>query len=328
MRNQHYLTIVLILCSIPMALCSGCNEQEKEQVNAKSKQSEPVVTQSQSKDQKNREKSTPEKSNNSSYKPPVRLPGDDVIMATVNGENITLFDLEFGLKQMLGKTSPKIKDMQTRKNALKNLVLSKALSEEYEKEMTSEEKMRMNKKIALYREELMVTEYLKHHAQPEPVSEELIERYYHEHPEEFGAQTLQSYEMISTTRSMNSEEQDIFLAVLKYGAQTDDWDNFYRTLKRRGYPVVYRKINLDDKSLHKTIREISKKLAIKEVSPVIPLNNRLHIVRLENEMSVPPKPLKAVEDKIRRSLRPIQLKKAIKLAKEQVLKKNQIIYHY
>jgi len=327
MKNQHVPATFLILCFILIALCIGCSDQEKEKINAPSKQSVPSATQSKTLDQKTAE-SIHQQGKNISYKPPVILPGDDVIMATVNDEKITLFDLEFGLEQMLGKTSPKIKDPQTRKNALKNLVLSKALAQEYEKEMSPEEKMRMDKKLTLYREELMITEYLKHHAHPEPVSYELIERYYHEHPEEFGAQTLKSFEMISTTRAMDSKEKDIFLAVLKYGAQTDDWNNFDRTLKKRGYPVVYRKISLDDQSLHQSIREVSKELAIKEVSPIIPLNNRLHIVRLENEMSVPPRPLKAVEDEIRRSLRPIQLKKAIQLAKEKILREKQVIYHY
>ncbi|KPA13356.1 peptidyl-prolyl cis-trans isomerase [Candidatus Magnetomorum sp. HK-1] len=320
MNNKHYLTLALLICFFPIALCSGCSEKKDENSTASSQQSNPIQKDAGS-------DSKTQKKQNISNKPPVMLQGDDVVMATVNDEKITLFDLEFGLERMLGKTNPKIKDTKTRKNALKNLVLSKTLAQEYEKEITPEEKLRIDKKIKLYREELLVTEYLRQHARPDPVSDELIERYYYEHPEEYGSQTLQSYEMISTTRQMDAKEKDIFLAVLKYGAQTDDWDNFYRTLKRRGCPVVYRKINLNDKSLHKTIRIIIKKLALKEVSPVIPMNNRLHIVRLEKEMTIPPKPLREVEDAIRRSLRPIQLKKAIKIAKEQVLKKNTIIYH-
>ena len=309
--------MALILYCTPIFIFNGCSDQN----NKQSQVSNSISNES------NTKKSIPKKSQKISIKPPVMLEGDDVIMASVNGENISLFDLEFGMEQMLGKTNPKIKDPKTRKNALKNLVLGKALAQEYEKEMTAEEKIRLNKKIQLYREELLVSEYLKNYARPEPVSKELIEKYYHEHPEEFGAQTLKSFEMISTTRPMDLKEKNIFISVLKYGAQTDDWDNFYRTLKNRGYPVVYRKINLDDQSLHKNIRIVSKKLGLKEVSPVIPLNKRLHIVRLENEMNIPPKPLKEVINEIRRSLRPIQLKKAIKLAKEQVLEKMDIIYH-
>ena len=154
----------------------------------------------------------------------------------------------------------------------------------------------------------------------------MVRAYYEEHPARFGARTIRSYEILSGNRKLDVAERDALLEELKGAAAMTDWEQWAHTLQGRGYPVSWRRGQVDEKLLQPQLRELMRPLKKGQFSPVSFVDGRVTIVRIVDEKHTPPRPLTEVSAEIRKILLPVQLKKAVKQASEQVLQTVEVVY--
>lgn len=255
----------------------------------------------------------------------VSLPNEDVILATVNGTNITEYDLEQAIQTTFGDSFHP--DAEARQKILESLVTSRAISQARTNVMTPEEKATLVKKTEGYKEQLLVKQYLSDQTTPEPVTQEMVEEYYNSHTERFGGKTLRTYEMIMSTREMTQGERDKVMAALGDASEKKEWKAFVEPLKAKGYPVSFRQGQTDEKLLEPQLKQIMSSLKKGEVSNLSFVQGTAYLVRIVEEEKVSPRPLKEVSAEIRKTLVPIQLKKAVKEASKKVLETAEVVYY-
>jgi len=256
----------------------------------------------------------------------VVLEGDDIVLARVDGEPITRYDVEQTIQSTLGQVSAARLDEQGRRKVLDSLVASRAIARVQKAEMTPEDLAALDKKVGAYREQLLVKQYLAEHAAPQPVTGDMVRDYYEAHPEHFGARTIRSYEMLAGKRRLTTPERDDLIYALQGAAEKNDWQPWVQTLQRQGYPIGYRQGQVDEKLLHPQLRELMSSIQKGETSRLIFVDGRAYIVRIVDEKQIAPRPLNDVSGEIRKALVPVQLKKAVKQASDQVLQTTEVIY--
>jgi hypothetical protein len=259
-------------------------------------------------------------------KPKVSLTGDDEVLAEVNGTPISKYDVELSIRSNFGATTAAKLGADGREKVLKSLVQSRAIAQAQEKELTDKDRAVLAKKVAAYREEQLVKQYLAKHTPPEPVSGAMIEEYYSENPEKFGAETTRFYEMVASTRSLAAAERDPLLEAMGKPGEQHDWSAWASGLAGKGHPIQYRKGQVDEKLLHPRLVKMMRTLKKGQASRVSFIEGKAYAVRISAENRTPPKPLEEVRAQIAKSLRPVQLKNAVKKASEQVLEEAKVSY--
>lgn len=244
--------------------------------------------------------------------------GEEGVLATVNGSPITREDLEHALVSMLGEHRAQKLDAAGRKKALESLVAGRAIAQAQEKRMSVGELAELDRKTEAYREQLLVAKYLSGHTKVEPVTMQMVKEYYDSHPEEFGAKTIRSYEMLVGERKMNKGEQRALTELLR-DAPEKDWKNWAEGLRKKGYPLAFREGKVDGDVLHPALCRPAESLKPGETSETIFVKDIAYIVRITGVQRTAPLPLKQVAGDIRRKIAPVQMKKSVKEAYEQVL---------
>ena len=218
-------------------------------------------------------------------------------------------------------------DEAGRKKVLESLVASRAIAQIQLKNLTPEEEAVIDRKVQAYREELLVMRYLAKHAPPQPVTEEMVRKYYESHPERFGGRTIRTYEMVTTSRALKAPERDNLIGVLNKAAENKDWRKWVERLQTQGLPVAFRQGQVSEKVLQVQLRELMRPLKKGESSQLTFIKGNAYLVRIVDETKIAPRPLNEVSAKIRKSLVPLQLKKAVKKASEKALKEAKVSYH-
>ncbi len=256
----------------------------------------------------------------------VQLPGEDTVLATVNGSAITQYDLEQAMRTTLGKASLSMLDESGRKNLLESLAAAKAISQSQEKNLSNEDRAVLEKKVAAYREQLLVKMYLAENTTKEPVSQKMVEDYYGRHPEQFGGKTITRYELITSQTALPDARRDQLLAALQDADQQKNWAAWCEQLKQKGLAVAYKSGNADPAILTPDLREQLARLQPGQPADLAFSNSAISLARIIEQKKIPPRPLSEVSAQIRKMLLPVQLKKAVKQASDQVLKEAEVIY--
>lgn len=251
--------------------------------------------------------------------PASALPGDDKVLAKVNGSSITAYDLDQAVRASLGQSAVGMLDPTGRKNVLDSLVAARAISQAQEKSLTGQERAALKRQVDAYREQLLVKRYLAKHAPKDPVTREMVADYYRKHPGQFGRKTVKRYEMISSTETLDDARRDQLLASLKDPDQHKDWSDWTKKLRQEGLPLAYTSGTADPAILSEELRGRLDKLK-PEMPAALAFNNTgIALTRVIEEKEIPPQPLDHVRDRIRRILRPVQLKKSVKRVSDKVL---------
>lgn len=256
----------------------------------------------------------------------VRLPGEDRVLARVNGSAITQYDLDASIKRTLGAAGAKMLDEAGQRVMLESLVAARAIARKQAQTISPEQSRSIEKQTAAYREQLLVKMYLAQNAPSEPVSETMVQNYYDAHKEQFGSRTVHTYEMLTTEGAMTDDQRDRILAALKAPEKIADWAAAAERLNAKGLPVFYRKATSDAGILEPQLRDIVGRLKTGQCAEPTLVNGRLHILRVTRVRTIPPRPLNEVSADIRKILLPVQLKKAVKQASDQVMKTARVEY--
>ena len=256
----------------------------------------------------------------------VNLPGDDEVLARVERQVITRYDLDQSLNTMLGDYQTSLLDARGKQQALESLVISRAMAQQAVQELNREDLKALDKKVAAYREKQLVNFYLKKHASVMPVTDDMVKQYYTQHPERFGGRTVRSYEMLFTEAKPAADQRAALIKALGNAGASKDWQKVKTAVTKKGLAVQYRKGEVDEKILHPKLQALMQPLKPGEASNLSFVEGKPYVVRILGEEQLPPKPLHEVSAEIRKSLVPVQLKQAIKLAADELLKTVNVEY--
>jgi predicted small lipoprotein YifL len=256
----------------------------------------------------------------------LQLPGDDKVLATVNGSTVSAYDLEQAVRTSLGPAAAGMLDAKGKKSVLESLVAARAIAQVQEKDLSPMDRAALDRQTAAYREQLLVKLYLAKNTDGEPVSRQMVEDYYRRHPEQFGAKTVKQYEAIASSSALSDADRDKLLAALKGADQQKNWSAWSAKLKQRGLAVVYTGGNVDPAILTADLRGRLETLKAGDPANLSLAEGRVRLVRVTAEKKIPPRPLNEVSARIRKMLLPVQLKKAVKQAADQVLATAKVEY--
>lgn len=256
----------------------------------------------------------------------VTLEGDAVILAKVMGTPITQYELEQVVLTTLGPEQGALLGDEGRRKVLESLVASRAMALASEKELEGEALEAVEKRVAVYREQLLVKKYLAAHADPQPVTAEMVKAYYEKNPERFGARTTVVYEMISTEKALEGDERGRVMEALKGKGEEPGWDKAVADLREQRLPVFYKKGRAVKGMMNPRLYSLIVSIQEGEASDLTFIEGTPYLVRVIQREEVPPRPLGEVSARIRKSLVPVQLKKDVKKVSEQVLGETTVEY--
>jgi len=242
------------------------------------------------------------------------------VVATINGQPITSDDVERALERGIDGVAP-----GDREAATKAFIRGKAIAAVAARELTPEDERELQAAVDNEREKLLVAAYAKTAVEPEPVTHQMIDRYYRAHPELFGGRVSKVCEVITTDRPLNDAEQRKLDPLLSEAASRTDWKAWAFELRMTGIPVVHQ-TGLTSGRLHRALHAQAESLAIGGVSKPMAVLGTPFVLRVTSEERQEPRPLGEVAHEIRLALAPTQLAKAIKQASEQALKQVKVEY--
>jgi hypothetical protein len=262
----------------------------------------------------------------SSDEQPVRLSGEENVLATVNGSDISAYDLQQAVDASLGAAAQGMLDAQGRQSVLESLVAARAIGQAQEKELSAADRAALAKQVAAYREQLLVKMYLARHVKKEPVSRKMAQDYYDRHRDQYGEKTIKQYELITSGSALSDTARDRLLAALRNADKQKDWSAWSRKLEQNGLPVAYKRGSCDPAILTADLRSQLAGLNPGQPANLAFADGVISLARVTAQTKVPARPFEEVSAGIRKTLLPVQLKKAVKKAAGQVLKEAEVVY--
>jgi hypothetical protein len=151
----------------------------------------------------------------------------------------------------------------------------------------------------------------------------MVEKYYAEHPERFGGSKLKTYEMLRANQKLSEAQRDKLLSEVEKIKQTKEWSSIQDQWKQT-LSLSYLRGEVRAGLFGRTIDQQMASLKEGEVSNVIFVDEVPYLIRIVKEKMLPPKPLSEVSSEIRKTLVPLQLRKAVKDVSVKVLDRNDI----
>lgn len=240
------------------------------------------------------------------------------IVAWVNGSEITEEDVIRSIVTTLGEEAVDLMSDSTRETVIDSLVLSRAVAQAAEGTLDQDELHALEAEVNAYREQLLVKRYLRDNAEPVPVTEEMIVKYYEDHSERFGGGTRQLIEIVSIEKSDTVDRKASLNALNEFERQPN-WRVFAESIKTQGIPVRYAKTVYEPELLDKRLRSVVDRLSLDEVSPTVLVRGVPHRVKVVQQEDREPRELREVRGEVRNLLVPQQVKQAIKQVSGEVL---------
>ncbi|HJK94421.1 MAG TPA: peptidylprolyl isomerase [Polyangiaceae bacterium LLY-WYZ-15_(1-7)] len=258
---------------------------------------------------------------------PARLPGDDEVLAEVNGTQVTRYDLESTVRETLGGFALDQLDEESRERALQSVVSARAIAMAREAELSAEERAALDRKVARYREKLLVQQYLATHAPADAITDEMVREYYESHPERFAGATTRRFEMLFATRSLTDGERERVVRSLRQPDQRGDWAAWAAELAAEGLPIAHRRADTRTaRVLPQRLRELASDLPQGRASGLTFVDGRSFLLRVTGETAGRPRPLADVEEEIRAALGPLRLRDSVRDVRAEVLERSDVVY--
>ena len=240
-------------------------------------------------------------------------------VAEVQGEKLTQADLQVAAKRSLGRSYDTL-DEQGKENLLKSVISAEAMAILAKAEMTALQYDEIVSQSRAYLKELLVRQYLKNYAVPQPVSQQQVSQYYQAHPEEFGGGSV--YDVSIFTCIANSAKDNALCSKAMVSDKLDVWQQQANSPQR--FKLVRRNVSSLIESDFVLVA-LAKGTAQQTASPVKVVDGNFIRIFNHSYKQLSPVPLISVSNKIRERLAPLQLKRAIKDAAEKARNSVEII---
>lgn len=243
------------------------------------------------------------------------------VVARVNGEAITRYDVERALIAMAGPAGAGNVSEAAREKLLRSLVVGRAMAQAAEKSLSGAERYYLDRDVTAYRAKLLAAQYLKAHDGVEPITEKMIQDYYKAHPGEFGGGVEKHYQMLFGSGAARTQRADV-LDALNSAGRSSDW----RAFQREKPSLAFHEGTSGDTFLNPRLRAALADLKGGETSNVVMVDDHPYRIRVTSETQRPARPLAEVRSDIRRTLSLLQTKKAIEALSAKVLKQTKVEY--
>lgn len=243
---------------------------------------------------------------------------NDPVLARVGDRTVNQSHLDV-MMERLTPEARKRKGNKVNETILKGLVRTKALAMIAEQKLNEDELKHLNAKVQAYRDEFLVHTYIKKNIKPKVVTPVMVSEYYESHIADYTKKGKISFEMISTTSETVSD--DVLTGVissLTKAKNIANWKAYTKKLTKQQYPVEFRSAQMLPSSINKEMQSHALKLKEGEASNVI-YGKRMYVFRVIDKQPDIIEPLHKVSVSIRKKLAPLQLKKELTKAIDQVL---------
>lgn len=257
--------------------------------------------------------------------PAPALPGDDEVLAIVEGGSITRYDLERTVDETLGPLGRGLDD-EGRRKALESLVSTRALALRAESELSEDVLLAIDRKTERYRDRLLTEAFVRFNAPPPPVTDDDVRAYYDTHSDRYGGSTVRSFEMLLSTRPLADAEREAFLAASRVADQRSDW-RAWATELAASLPIAHRAgDSTDATALPERLRELIASLPLERTSAPTFVDGRAFLLRIVRESTSEPRPLSEVRDEIRRAIETVRLRDSVRAVRESTLATTDVVY--
>jgi hypothetical protein len=235
------------------------------------------------------------------------------VLARVGGDPVTRAELDFALQRVAqGRSVERIPERaKVEQRLLESLLDARAMAGLAWDAMTPAERESLGLQVRAYREELLVQRWLSAHTTPEPVSSEMVERYYRQHPRELGGGRELGFELVRSAHAPSEAERDRLIGLLAGLERVDDWQAWVGSDAGLGFE--YSRTQAEPTLLEQPLRGLVEGTPVGAVS-AIGQGPELLRVRVLSEREIPPRSLEDSSAEIRRRLAPMQLREGVKRA--------------
>ena len=249
-----------------------------------------------------------------------------VVLVTVNGDAIYEKELEINMISMFGPEQSTRLGKKEKKKILESMVMSKLIRQQAEKSFTKEKLGQISAQANIYKEKLLVNQYLKEEVNYAAVTDSMVADYYDTHLDEFGYKSIKQYELLTTDNEMSPTERDKFLKDFSGIDNKAGLAIVHEVLKSKGHKAVMLKGVLKKDVLDKRIYKLVNSLDAGTKSNITFVNRKPYLAHVLSAEEYKAKSLEDVSDKIRAKLKPVNLKKSITDKTNELKAKAEIIY--
>ncbi|MBN2191196.1 MAG: peptidyl-prolyl cis-trans isomerase [Polyangiaceae bacterium] len=253
------------------------------------------------------------------------LPGDDEILAYVNGTPVSRYDVKLGIETTLGELGIRRLSAEAEAKMLRSVIEQRAIAMAAERELASGDLAAVDRRARSYREGLLVKAYLAQRSALPPLEEGAARRYYDAHPDRFGGGTRRVFELLATEREITPNERAAMETALRAAAEEPRWDEVERRLQADGLAVAYRRGELSPGVLEPEVTALVRQLRPGQVSELTQVRGRIYVVRVVEDRLSAPRPFEQVRAEIERSLRPAQYREALERVEREVMAEAKVV---
>lgn len=228
------------------------------------------------------------------------------VIANVNDVPITAQELEHVMLKTFGEYAAMQLGDEGRQKLLESMIIKKLMAEQQLEQFSAQELAEYELAQKAYRDEYLSKLYIQQNISATPVSEEQVSAYYNANLSKFGQKVQRQFEMV-TLPDPNASQ-----SALDSFVKDIDWREHVKTQKEKGTALTLSVGTQGDKGLNLFYQNIITNLPLGEVSKTYRLENKLVRFKLIAEHKSEAKPLSEVKEQIKKTLSPIQIKRAIK----------------
>lgn len=257
------------------------------------------------------------------------LNGEEDLLATVNGSPIGRDDLAVYTSRTIGSSYAGLTDNKIEERILQSLVASRAIAQAQLKLMANDDINLLEKRVAQFREELLVKRYLLDNADPHSISDAEIKHYYEQNIAEFNGQQEHRYELLTVPKLDYKKAPKAAMDLLSHAKTESEWAAYVlsdEVTQNAGPKLQHNILNTIGSDNLSQVETAVTALAVGKMSRIILENGSPYIVRLLDIKQKPAKTLVQARAEISKRLLPASIKKSVKSISEQVLAESTVIY--
>ncbi len=234
----------------------------------------------------------------------------DEILASLDGSQITVSQLVQELETIFGREQIAQLPASTKKQVLETLVFRRSVSEQLWKELDSTTRLALENDFNAYRERELLRLYIEQQNKPTIVTNEMVEQYYRDHPEKFGASVRRFYQLAFAGEGRKLEQAEALIEEMGALQKTESFKDNIADLQQRYAGVVYQEGALNPDLYPGQVTDQLQNLTLGEVRFFIH-NGAPFLVKLTDMEQTPPDPLASVQARIRHELATAQVRQTM-----------------